>query len=429
MSGVPALGPLRHRAFTWYLASRTVNLLGLTAASVAMAFAVLDLGGSATSLGQVLAARTVPMVVVLLFGGVLADRLPRTLVLQAANLTSAAVQGTTAVLLLTGRAELWLLLVLQAVHGVASGLGFPAMAAMVPGLVPREQLQPANALLSASRGLTAIAGPSLGTLLVVTVGSGWAVLADAATWLVAALLLVPVRHRSVPRAAVASGRPASSASTLHELREGWRLFRGTTWLWAVVAGFGVLNAIGAGAWLTLGPALAGGTIGRQAWGWVLSAEAAGALAATVVLLRVRLPRPLLTGMLAVSLLGVPMLVLGLDPRVGLLVVASFAAGIGLEVFGMGWNLAMQENIDESQLSRAYSYDALGSFVAMPVGQLVYGPLGDRFGYAPVIAWSGVAYVAVALSVLLSRSVRTLPRAPRVPATAPAGGVDALTGPG
>ena len=143
----------------------------------------------------------------------------------------------------------------------------------------------------------------------------------------------------------------------------------------------MLNAIGAGAWLTLGPALAGETIGRQAWGWVLSAEAAGALVATLVLLRVALPRPLLVGMVAVSLLGIPMVVLGLDPRVGLLVVASFVAGIGLEVFGMGWNLAMQENVDEGQLSRAYSYDALGSFVAMPVGQLVYGPLGDRFGYA------------------------------------------------
>jgi len=143
---------------------------------------------------------------------------------------------------------------------------------------------------------------------------------------------------------------------------------------------------------------------------VLSAEAAGALVATLVLLRVALSRPLLVGMVGASLLGIPMAILGVDPRVGLLVVASFAAGIGLEVFGMGWNLAMQENIDEAQLSRAYSYDALGSFVAMPLGQLVYGPLGDRFGYAPVLAVSGVVYVLVALSVLLSRSVRTLPRA-------------------
>jgi MFS family permease len=411
VTGGAGLAPLRHPAFAWYLASRTVNLLGLTAASVAMAFAVLDLGGSATALGQVLAARTVPMVVVLLFGGVLADRFPRTLVLQASNLTSALAQGATAVLLITGHAQLWLVLLLQAGAGVASGVGFPAMAAMVATLVPRDQLQPANALLAASRGLTAIAGPSLGTLLVVTVGSGWAVLADAATWLVAALLLLPVRRR-VPARVDDGPVEHRRGSTVAELREGWQLFRGTTWLWVVVVGFGALNAIGAGAWLTLGPALAGETIGRQAWGWVLSAEAAGALVATVVLLRVPLPRPLLVGMVAVSLLGIPMLALGLGAPVGLLVVASCAAGIGLEVFGMGWSLAMQENVDEGQLSRAYSYDALGSFVAMPAGQLVYGPLGDRFGYAPVVAWSGVAYVAISFSVLLSRSVRTLPRADR-----------------
>lgn len=416
MSWRASLAPLRSRSFAWYLGSRTVNLLGLTAASVAMAFAVLDLGGSATALGQVLAARTVPMAAVLLFGGVLADRWPRSLVLQVSNLSSALTQGATAVLLLTGHAELWMLLALQALHGVASGLGFPAMAGMVPTLVPRHELQHANALLSMSRGVTAIAGPSLGTLLVVTVGSGWAVLADAATWLLAALLLLPVRHRAAPRGL---DGPVPTSSTLTELREGWRLFRRTTWLWVVVAAFGVLNAIGGGAWLTLGPALAGGTIGRQAWGWVLSAEAAGALVATVVLLRVPLPRPLLVGMLAVSLLGVPMVILGVDPRVGLLVLAAFAAGVGLEVFGMGWNLAMQENIEEAQLSRAYSYDALGSLVAMPVGQLVYGPLGDRFGYAPVVAVSGVLYVLIAVGVLLSRSVRTLPRVPAVPAREPA----------
>lgn len=418
MSWRTSLAPLRSPSFAWYLGSRTVNLLGLTAASVAMAFAVLDLGGSATTLGQVLAARTVPMAAVLLFGGVLADRWPRSLVLQGSNLSSALTQAATAVLLLTGHAELWMLLALQSLHGAASGLGFPAMAGMVPTLVPRHELQHANALLSVSRGVTAIAGPSLGTLLVVTVGSGWAVLADAATWLLAALLLLPVRHRAVARGPGLDG-PVPTASTLTELREGWRLFRRTTWLWVVVAAFGVLNAIGGGAWLTLGPALAGGTIGRQAWGWVLSAEAAGALVATVVLLRVPLPRPLLVGMLAVSLLGVPMVILGVDPRVGLLVIAAFAAGVGLEVFGMGWNLAMQENIEEAQLSRAYSYDALGSLVAMPVGQLVYGPLGDRFGYAPVVAVSGVLYVLIALGVLMSRSVRTLPRVPAIPVREPA----------
>jgi len=397
------LGPLRQRGFAWYFASRFTNTLGSTMATVALAFAVLDLTGSATALGQVLAAHTVPMVVFLLYGGVIADRLPRTLVLQVSNVSSGLTQALVATLLLTGRAELWMLVVLEAVHGVVSAASLPAMAGMVPGLVPRDQLQPANALLSLARGSLTVLGPSVGALLVVTVGSGWALAVDAATWLVAALLLLPVRLPARPR--------SGGDSTLQELREGWTLFRTTTWLWVVVLAFGVLNAIHAGAWFTLGPAVADATVGKQGWGLVLSAESAGLVVMTLVLLRVSLPRPLVLGMAGCSVMGLPILALGLHPPLVLLVALAFLAGAGVELFGMGWNLAMQEHVEESQLSRAYSYDMLGSFVAMPVGQLLYGPVGEAFGYDEVLVVSGAAYVALALLVLLSPSVRGLRRAP------------------
>lgn len=406
-----SLAPLRERNFAWFFASRFTNTLGNTMAMIALAFAVLDLTGSAAALGQVLAAHTVPMVVFLLFGGVVADRFPRTLVLQASNIASGTTQGTVAVLLITGTAELWMIIVLEAVHGLVSAMSMPAMAGMVPQLVRREELQRANALLSMSRGVLTIAGPAAGALLVVTVGSGWALAVDAATWFVAAALLLPVR---IP----ARVRDTAGAGTLAELREGWTLFRTTTWLWVVVLGFGFLNAIHAGAWFTLGPAVAEGTIGKQGWGYVLSAEAAGLLVMTVVMLRVPLRRPLLHGMLGCALMGVPIFALGAQPELAFLVVAAFVAGAGLEVFGMGWNLAMQEHIDEDQLSRAYSYDALGSFVAMPIGQLVYGPLGEVFGFAEVLQVSGVAYVAIALLVLVSPSVRKLPRAAVTSTTSP-----------
>ena len=146
--------------------------------------------------------------------------------------------------------------------------------------------------MSLTRNGMMVLGPTIGALLVVTVGSGWALAVDAATWLLAAALLVPVRLPArQPR--------AEAPDTLRELREGWSFFWATPWLWIVVVGFGVLNAIHAGAWFTLGPAVADDTIGRQAWGIVLSAEAAGLLLTTVVLLRVRLERPLLLGMLGV----------------------------------------------------------------------------------------------------------------------------------
>jgi len=180
--------------------------------------------------------------------------------------------------------------------------------------------------------------------------------------------------------------------------------------------FGALNMIHTGTLQTLGPAVAEDIdgIGRQGWGFVLSAEALGLLAMAVVLLRVRLERPLFWGMAAISLASLPIIMLGADPVLLALVVAAFVGGAGIEVFSMGWNLAMQEHIEDDMLSRAYSYDALGSFVAMPIGQLLWGPLAIWFGAGPVLVVSGVVYAAICALVLCSRSVRDLPRAPATP---------------
>ena len=399
-----SLGPLHERRFRWYFASRCSDTLGTMMAGIALAFAVLEITDSATALGQVLAAHTIPMVVLMLFGGVIADRFPRQLVLQLSNAAAAATQGLLAVLVITGHAELWMVMVLAGLNGAVDAINFPAQASMVPQLVTQPQLQSANALISMSRGILAVVAPTVSALLVVGVGPGWALAVNAGTWLLAAVLLLPVH---LPARA-----PKETATTMvQELAEGWSLFRGTTWLWVVVLGFGFLNAIHVGAWFTLGPVVAKDTIGEQGWGLVLSAESAGLLLMTVLLLRVRLRRPLLVGMLGCSLMGLPLAALGLAPELMLLAVLAFVAGAGIQVFGIGWNLAMQENIEERTLSRAYSYDALGSYVAMPVGQLVYGPLGETLGTSAVLVWSGAAYVLISLLVLASRSVRTLDRPP------------------
>jgi MFS family permease len=217
-----------------------------------------------------------------------------------------------------------------------------------------------------------------------------------------AAFLVPVR---IP----ARAADGDATGTIAQLREGWALFTGTTWLWVVVLAFGFLNAIHTGALSTLGPRVADETIGRSGWGLVLSAEAAGLVVMTVVLLRLRLERPLLWGMLACLPMTVPMVLLGAKPETVTLVVAAFVAGAGVSLFDLSWNLAMQENIEERQLSRAYSYDQLGSFVAMPIGQLSYGPLGAAFGYRDVLVVSGIVYAAICLLTLTSRSVRSLQR--------------------
>lgn len=397
------LAPLREPNFRYYFLSRLVDRAGTTMAGVALAFAVLEVSDSATALGTVLAAYSIPMVIFLLAGGVLADRFGRTLVMQATNVASAASQLAMAALVITDTAQLWHLVVLAALNGTATAAGMPAMAGIMPQLVPREQLKEANLLLAVPENALMVLGPAISGVLVVTIGPGWALAVDGATYAVATLLLTRVRiPPPLPR--------AEKPGALADLREGWTYLTSTTWLWVVVASFALLNAITAGAMNTLGPVLAIQTdIGESGWGLIRSAQAVGFLACSLVLIRMHLRRPLLWGMLAVSLEGVPMIVLGVEPVLVAAVAAAFVAGFGGQVFGLGWDLAMQEKVPEEMLSRAYSYDMLGSFVAIPVGQLAFGPLAVLFGVQEVMLVAGIAYVALALLTLVSRQVRGLER--------------------
>ncbi len=176
-----ALSPLRDARFAWYYAGRFISTIGSVVAPIAVVFAVLDISDSATALGVVLAARMIPLIVFLLIGGVIADRMSRSLVMQLSHVLSAVTQGTVGVLLVTGVAEIWMIVVLEALNGTVSAFTFPAMQGIVPQVVPKTHIQQANAMLAFSRNGLAMIGPAIGTLLVVTVGSGWAVLIDAGT--------------------------------------------------------------------------------------------------------------------------------------------------------------------------------------------------------------------------------------------------------
>lgn len=379
-------------------------------APVALAFAVLDTSGSPMALGVVLAARTVPLIVLLLAGGVLGDRIGRDRVIAWSNTLSGGSQAVTAALLISGRAELWELIVLAAVNGTAAAAGLPATNALLPQLVPREQLQQANALTSLTRAVVAVIGPGLAALIVTTASPGWALGIDALTWFAAAALLLPVR---VPEP-ITGHRPLTD-----DLADGWDLFRSTTWLWVGVAAFAVLNALYEGGFITLGPALAQGTdLGVRGWGLLLSAQGVGVLVATLALLRWRLERPLLCAMLGFALFGLPMVVLGATTALAPLLAVGFASGVGVQTCSLGWSLALQENLPGDLLSRASSYDSLGSYAAVPAGQILLGHLGTSYDVQSVVLVCGVVSVVVALLPLGVPAFREIRRPALQPATAP-----------
>lgn len=393
-------GPLRTPAFRWLLAGRTINLLGSAVAPIALAFAVLDLTGSTTDLGLVVAARSLMNVLLLLYGGVLADRLPRRLLLVGSAGGAAVTQAAVAALVLSGHGQIWSLALLSAVNGAVSGVGMPAALAALPQTVPSQHLPTGIALARVAGNSTNVVGLAVGGALVAILGPGWGIATDAATFAVAACCF-----SRLPSVTVASGR----GSVLADLREGWAEFASRTWVWAVVAQFLVVNAALAGAEGVLGPVVADRTIGRSAYGLVLAASAVGLVVGAVVALRYRPHRALRFGVIVILAMALPALGLALSPTIAVLAVTFFLSGIASDLFGVAWDVSLQQNITADRLARVYSYDALGSFLAIPLGQIVVGPLAAAVGTRTTLLGLATAVTVATGLALTSRSVRNLER--------------------
>jgi MFS family permease len=400
------LAPLRHRDFRLLFLGRVVSFAGSAMAPVALAFAVLSLGGSATDLGLVLALAILPQVFFLLAGGVIADRLPRHLVMVGSNLVAGAAQAVAAILLISGRAEIWELGLIAVARAIASSFFYPAQAGIVPQTVPVDELQPANALLRLALNATNIAGAALGGLIVAAAGPGWAIGVDAASYAAAAAILLPMHVRPPGR--------DESEGFVHELRHGWREFRSRTWIWVVVLGFAFANAAESASLYILGPVVAKESLGgASVWGLVIAATGVGLVIGGLIALRVQPERPLFVGVLAITLLFPPCALLALEVPWEALAAAMLLAGIGIEIFAVFWDTSLQAHVPNDVLSRVSAWDAIGSLVLIPAAYAIVGPLADAIGIdATLWLCSGIVLVAITAQ-LLSRQVRELPRLPPV----------------
>jgi MFS family permease len=404
-----ALAPLGQREFRLMFLGRVSSYAGSTFAFVALPFAVLELTGSVTDVGLVVACRSLPQVLFLLAGGIWADRLPRHALMVGTDLVSALAQGLTAVLLLTGSAQVWHLAALQALGGTAMAFFLPASSGLVPQTVPSGQLQEANALLRLALNLAQISGAAAAGFVVAGIGPGWAIAVDAVSFVFGALFLAGMH--------LPSGARVEASNFLRELALGWQEFRSRTWLWVIVVAFAFLNATEVGGVNVLGPVVAKRSLGGAAsWGLIVTAQSVGLIAAGFLMLRWRPSRILLVGTVGM-LGGAPFFaLLAIHAPVAVIAAAALVAGVGLETFGVMWDTAMQQQIPQDRLSRVYSYDALGSFAFIPIGAAVAGPLAGLVGVRTTLWGGAVVILLCTLSMLAVGDVRSLRRASDEPYT-------------
>jgi MFS family permease len=395
-----ALGPLREREFRLFFTGYAISALGDRFTQVAMAFAVLDVTGSVADVGFVFAARTAMVVAFLLVGGVWADRLERRRVMVVADFVRGSVQWLAALLLVTGVAQLWYLIALQAVYGVAQAFFDPASTGLIPQIVSPGRLQQANSMRGLSRSSSAIFGPALAGVLVVSAGPGWALAVDGTSFFVGAGCLASVRLP--PREAQPRAR------FLSELREGWSEFRSRTWVWASVAYFCFFQMGVLAPFFVLGPFIARQSLGgASSWALILSAAGVGSIVGGVVGLHFH-PRRSLLAVFTLLPLWTPQLILLAFGAPAFAVAACALGGAGsLTLANTFWYTTLQRHVPSHALARVSAYDWLGSLLFVPTGYALVGPVAEAIGVKATLLGSAVGLLLATAIVFGAKSVRTL----------------------
>lgn len=392
------IGLLRAREFRNVFLAQSVSVFGDGITPVALTFAVLDLTGSGTDLGLVLAAQSIPLVGLALVGGVWADRLPRAAIMVTSDLIRAFAQITGATLLLTGAAQIWQLALLAALHGAAEAFFRPAAGAILPQIVPAPRLQQANALMGMSDNFGWMVGPAMAGVLVGVIGPGGAIAVDGATFLVSAAFLTTLHVPAVLR-------PGAAQGFLTELRGGWQEVRSRTWLWVMLLRACLVLFIVIAPFQVLGPlGLREHGYGAAAWGWLQAVFAAGMIVGMLIAMRYRPRRPMvtvaLTGSTAIAA-PLAMAVFG-DPWV--LGVVYGGRGISVGILVAVWNTTLQTKIPRESLGRVTAWDWMSSLALWPVGLAVAGPLAEAFGVVPMCWVSGILGIFASYWALFVKDV-------------------------
>ncbi len=391
---------LKVRDFRLLLADRLLAPAAFAFSLVGVSFAVLDATGSTAQLSYVLAAQIAPSLIFTVLGGVVADRMPPQRVIVAANAMIALGEGTFGLLVITGHPRLWQMIALEMVTGTGMAIFYPASQALLPRLVPGELLQQASAVSRLAMNGGQMGGAVVAGFFVAALGPGWALVICGAGLLSTIPLMLSIR--------VTGFGYHENSGMFRDLRDGWSEFRSHTWLWAIVAQFGVILMAWYGAFQVLGPVVARAHLGGPAaWGAITAAESVGLIVGGLVSLRFTPQRPILFVAGIGAAIAISPLSLAMLWPLPVVCVASFGLGITMEIMMVQWTVTMATRIPPDKLARVSSYDALGSVMAMPVGALVAGPIAAAIGVSAAQYGAAALIVVATALALIPRDVRRM----------------------
>ena len=393
------LGVLRDRDIRLFFTGYTASLAGSSMVPVALSFAVLKTGHGAGAVGAVLSAETIPLVVLLLLGGAIADKLPRRAVMIAADVIRLVSETVLALLLAFGHPPVVAMMALAAVLGIGQAFFNPALTGFVPQIAADDRLQDANALSGLAKAAARVSGPGIAGVLIATVGAWSAVAADAASYAVSLLCLVQLQ----PRPAESSGQ-----ETIRDgLLQGWRGFRERRWLWTVVGQGGLAQLFTFAPFLVLGATMFSHGRGSAEWGAILAADGAGGLAGGLWAMRLRPARPLAAALAGSLGLAATPALLAVHAPFALILAGSVLSGVGVAIFLSLFDTVLQRNVPETLLSRVSSYNWLGTIALSPLGFALAGPAARLAGPSAVLMFGAVFAVVSTLALFAVGDIRRL----------------------
>jgi len=391
----------RFHGFIPLILSRFISNVGNGLSPIALAYGVLSLKGSTgTDLSLVMTARIAPMIIFMLLGGVIGDRFKRNRIVGGSDVIGSLIAGTSAVSFIVGFANIPLLCLMGGLFGILNALWWPAMSGVLPEILPKDSLQKGNAVVGLLSNFGFVFGALIGGTVVTLYGSGWALLVDAISFMIAGLLVWNMNLPPMP--------DREKNSMLHDLKVGWFEFISRSWVVAIVVCFTFMNLCFEATLSVLGPlAFNSGGHGPRNWSFNLAAITAGMIAGGFASFKIRFSRPLVLGMCAIALVPGWIYSMGLKLPLGIILLGAFVAGVAVELFTVVWGTSMQTNIPEESYSRVISYDAFGSYALAPIGIAFAGPMASWIGISHTLILAASVALIAALIPLTMKSVREL----------------------